>query len=261
MPAKSFYNCISTGTFASKDIFWQKKSEKPLLQPALQHWQNSRTDHCIPGNIHLLCPPSSGPIFSHHLHTVLGLPRKGRDSLLSSHVDKMSHVNKGSVEDVGCVLLSRFIHSSPRWAPNPIASPQISSDYKGFVSKRKALNDLRAGKDTMLALRAAALLLLGLWGTAKSTEEPEWLQPCHLMSRELHRGVGGISSITFAPLPPACEKGEKFSSGLCTNATVKLQFKKSSERGSWGAVSAAATVQPCCSDPGGFPWARTRWQC
>lgn len=28
-----WYNCISTGTFASTDIFWQQKSEKPLLQP------------------------------------------------------------------------------------------------------------------------------------------------------------------------------------------------------------------------------------
>lgn len=46
-------------------------------------------------------------------HTVLGLPGKGRDALLSSHVDKMSHVNKskGSVGDVGRMLqVNSFTH-------------------------------------------------------------------------------------------------------------------------------------------------------
>lgn len=168
-------------------------------------------------------------------HTILGLPRKGRDALVSSHVDKMSHGNKskGSVGDVGCMLqVNLFTHH--------LVEPLTWQHLLRAHLTTKAL--IQRGKLWMIFVQGK----ISCWhwelqhccwfcgALLKALKSQCGCSPVTLMSRELHGGVGAISSITFGPLPPACKKGEKFNSGLCANATVKLQFKKSSERGSWG---------------------------
>lgn len=154
----------------------------------------------------LIAPISSVPLpWPHFLppsltHTVLGLPRKGRDALLSSHVDKMSHVNKskGSVGDVGCMLqVNSFTHHlvDPLTRQHLLTSHlttkalfQRGTLWMIFVQEKRSCWHWE--------LQPCCCLVCG--ALLEALKSQCGCNPITLMSNELHGGVGAISSNTFA---------------------------------------------------------------
>lgn len=107
MPTKSFSSDTTASALGHLPAQIFSGNRRVKSHCSNQHWQTAgQTSASLTASV------SSAPLpWPHFLppslaHTVLGQPRKGRDALLSSHVDKMSHVNKskGSVRHMGCML-------------------------------------------------------------------------------------------------------------------------------------------------------------